>query len=279
MDREYNAGPVGPKSSAREPDGSGQRTATVARRLVHRLPTRPAAEDSRNLKTQLGAVVASMLTIIVLVGRATTVPFTAVLAGLQRTITETATASSTCDGRERRRWRTCPIWLWEQGVASSRLRSGCCLADPPSHPVAIEGHPWRQRHREGTCEFDLSTLGTQPGRQTLLPTACTSGGDRREHRLPVKERWPTSRKSSKSTVRPGLSGWRVPTRRHRPVMRGNCPPSLGDPPPGWSVAGSALPGPAGRSVPGRGGPERRRRPRPDGSGARRYTVGTRGAGR
>jgi hypothetical protein len=112
---------------------------------------------------------------------------------------------------------------------------GCCLADPPSHPVAIEGHPWRQRHREGTCEFDLSTLGTQPGRQTLLPTACTSGGDRQEHRLPVKERWPTSRKSSKSTVRPGLSGWRVPTRRHRPVMRGNCPPSLGDPPPGWSV--------------------------------------------
>jgi hypothetical protein len=68
---------------------------------VHRLPTRPAAEDSRNLKTQLGAVVASMLTIIVLVGRATTVPSTAVLAGLQRTTTETATASSTCDGRER----------------------------------------------------------------------------------------------------------------------------------------------------------------------------------
>jgi len=29
---------------------------------------------------------------------------------------------------------------------------------------------------------------------------------------------------------------------------------------------SALPCPAGRSVPGRGGPERRRRPRPDGTG-------------
>jgi hypothetical protein len=40
---------------------------------------------------------------------------------------------------------------------------------------------------------------------------------------------------------------------------------------------SALPCPAGRSVPGRGGPERRRRPRPDGTGARGYTVGTRGA--
>ena len=139
---------------------------------------------------------------------------------------------------------------------------GCCLADPPSHPVVIEGHPWRQRHREGTCEFDLSTLGTQPGRQTLLPTVCTSGGDHQEHRLPVKEQWPTSRKSSKSTVRtlppclpgprpphhptaptrctrwltvtglPGLSGWQVPTRRHR-VIRGNyLPSSLGDPPPG-----------------------------------------------
>jgi hypothetical protein len=37
--------------------------------------------------------------------------------------------------------------------------------------------------------------------------------------------------------------------------------------------------PAGRSVPGRGGPERRRRPRPDGSGAHRYTLGTRAAGK
>jgi hypothetical protein len=123
-------------------------------------------------------------------------------------------------------------------------------------------HPWRRRHQEGTCEFDLSTLGTQPGRQTLLPTVCTSGGDHQEHRLPVKEQWPTSRKSSKSTVRtlppclpgprpphhptaptrctrwltvtglPGLSGWQVPTRRHR-VIRGNyLPSSLGDPPPG-----------------------------------------------
>ena len=33
-----------------------------------------------------------------------------------------------------------------------------------------------------------------------------------------------------------------------------------------STPASALPCPAGRSVPGRGGPERRRRPRPDGTG-------------
>jgi hypothetical protein len=67
------------------------------------------------------------------------------------------------------------------------------------------------------------------------------------------------------TVPPGLSGWRAPTQRLRAVMSDSCPPSsfaitsldgLGQ--------GSALPCPAGRSVPGRGGPERRRRPRPDG---------------
>jgi uncharacterized protein YegP (UPF0339 family) len=33
-----------------------------------------------------------------------------------------------------------------------------------------------------------------------------------------------------------------------------------------SMPASALPGPAGRSVPGRRGPERRRRPHPDGTG-------------
>jgi hypothetical protein len=33
-----------------------------------------------------------------------------------------------------------------------------------------------------------------------------------------------------------------------------------------STPASALPCPAGRSVPGRGGPERQRRPRPDGTG-------------
>ena len=115
-------------------------------------------------------------------------------------------------------------------------------------------------HREGTCEYDLSILGTQPGRQTLLPIVCPSGGDHQEHRLPVKERWPTSEafqvdgvdvaavlawaEATASpdaptrctrwltvTVLPGLSGWRVATRRHRPVMRGSCPPSpLGDQP-------------------------------------------------
>jgi hypothetical protein len=40
----------------------------------------------------------------------------------------------------------------------------------------------------------------------------------------------------------------------------------------WSRLGSALPCPAGRSVPGRGGPERRRRPRPDGTGPDAHEI-------
>ena len=54
---------------------------------------------------------------VVLVRRATTVPFTAVPAGPQRTATDNATAASTCAIFHRRRWQSCPIWLWEQGVA------------------------------------------------------------------------------------------------------------------------------------------------------------------
>ena len=181
-----------------------------------------------------------------------------------------------------------------------RLHSRHDASAWPSADASLGEEPgpaMSQCHREGSCEFGLSTLGTQPGKQTLLPIACTSGGDHQGDRLPAMERWPTSRKSSKSTVQmlppclhgprpphyptaptrctrwltvtapPGLSGWPVPTQRHRAVMRGSCPPS--------SVAitsldglgpGSALPCSAGRSVPGRGGPERRRRPRPDGTG-------------
>ena len=41
---------------------------------------------------------------------------------------------------------------------------------------------------------------------------------------------------------------------------------------GWPRFASALPCPAGRSVPGRGGPERRRRPRPDGTGTPRLLT-------
>jgi hypothetical protein len=48
--------------------------------------------------------------------------------------------------------------------------------------------------------------------------------------------------------------------RPRPTAQAQRPPNL------LTSVDSALPCPAGRSVPGRGGPERRRRPRPDGTG-------------
>jgi hypothetical protein len=58
---------------------------------------------------------------------ATSVPFTAVLTGPQRTPTDNTPASSTCAVPSLRRWRTPPIWLCKQEVASSRLRSGSLL--------------------------------------------------------------------------------------------------------------------------------------------------------
>jgi hypothetical protein len=49
-------------------------------------------------------------------GRATSVPFTAVPTGIQRTITDNTMARSTSAAPYLRRWSYRPIWLWEQGV-------------------------------------------------------------------------------------------------------------------------------------------------------------------
>jgi hypothetical protein len=54
---------------------------------------------------------------VFLVGRATSVPFTAVPTGPERTTTDNATQAMTCAVRRLARWRPCPIWLWEQEVA------------------------------------------------------------------------------------------------------------------------------------------------------------------
>jgi hypothetical protein len=75
-----------------------------------------------------------MLTIIVLVGRATTVLFTAVLAGLQRTITDSATATP-----DLRRPLTSQVTnqadlAWEQG---SPVQSG--RPDHQHEPPAQQG--------------------------------------------------------------------------------------------------------------------------------------------
>jgi hypothetical protein len=57
---------------------------------------------------------------VVLTGRATSVPFTAVLTGLQRTIMDNTTGASTCTGPRLSKGRSCPNWLWDQGVADPR---------------------------------------------------------------------------------------------------------------------------------------------------------------
>ncbi|HEY2957087.1 MAG TPA: hypothetical protein VGM21_02600 [Actinomycetota bacterium] len=80
------------------------------------------------------------LTNVVLAGRATTVPFTAVLAGPQPTITDNPTVTSTCAVSCRRRWPTGPIWLCKQVLVDAQdlarllgesvLRPGCLGGSP-----------------------------------------------------------------------------------------------------------------------------------------------------
>jgi hypothetical protein len=53
--------------------------------------------------------------------RATSVPFTEVLNGLQRTTTDNATARSTSAGPHPRRWQQRPNWLCKQVVSEDRL--------------------------------------------------------------------------------------------------------------------------------------------------------------
>jgi hypothetical protein len=55
---------------------------------------------------------------VVLVGRATTVPFTSVVTGPERTPTDNVKVVATCAVCHLTRWRPRPIWLWEQGVAA-----------------------------------------------------------------------------------------------------------------------------------------------------------------
>ena len=55
-------------------------------------------------------------TYVVLIGRATTVPFTTDASGRMRTPTDNPTAAMTCAVRRLARWLPCSIWLWEQGA-------------------------------------------------------------------------------------------------------------------------------------------------------------------
>jgi hypothetical protein len=54
---------------------------------------------------------------VILGGRATSVPFTPVTTGPLRTTTDNTTTLQPASLPRLRRWRSWPIWLWEQGVA------------------------------------------------------------------------------------------------------------------------------------------------------------------
>jgi hypothetical protein len=75
---------------------------------------------------------------VALGGRATSVPFTAVLTGPERTTTDNAKAVWTCTAHRLRRSCSRPNWLWEQGVAGSIWSS-----DQRRLPAVGWGRPWR----------------------------------------------------------------------------------------------------------------------------------------
>jgi hypothetical protein len=164
-----------------------------------------------------------------------------------------------------------------------RLETSCCPArlqvDAPSQrrpaplgsPTAGSNPTRRLPRADGPCQqvrrlrdgphpaVDLMPTAARPatvvltGRATTVPFTTDASGCKRT---------PTDNPTAAMTcaVR-SLARWR------------SCPIWLCKQEVGWSRLASALPCPAGRSVPGRGGPERRRRPRPDGTASTGATLG------
>jgi ClpA/ClpB-like protein len=72
---------------------------------------------------------------VVIAGRATSVPFTAVLSGIERTPTDNIIVAVACAVRHVPRWRSCSIWLWGGGSVGGGLHRlvvvfGCTVTDP-----------------------------------------------------------------------------------------------------------------------------------------------------
>jgi hypothetical protein len=95
--------------------GSGVQLPPALRALAHEVVV---TEDGPHPLGALGAAAATCER-LVLAGRATSLPFTAVLTGPQRTTTDNAEATATCGVPCFRRWQSCPIWLCKQGVVGS----------------------------------------------------------------------------------------------------------------------------------------------------------------
>jgi hypothetical protein len=113
---------------------------------------------------------------VVLAARAISVPFTAVTTGAQRTATDNITAALTCTVHRLRRSGSCPIWLWEQGVA-----------DPRSFMTkhrSTKTDGWPRRADYGRCLMDPSSTDHGSVRLSLRHrTAASSpqGGSMRTH--------------------------------------------------------------------------------------------------
>jgi hypothetical protein len=75
---------------------------------------------------------------VALTGRATSVPFTAVMTGPERTTTDNVEAAFTSAVCCLRRSRVRPIWLCEQGVAPAEGVNGLTQSADPV--------PWWSRH-------------------------------------------------------------------------------------------------------------------------------------
>jgi len=78
--------------------------------------SRNGAADQRAVVIEAD-MASGMLPYVVLIGRATTVPFTTDASGRMRTPTDNPRLPTTCAVHRLARWRPCPIWLWEQEVA------------------------------------------------------------------------------------------------------------------------------------------------------------------
>jgi hypothetical protein len=97
-----------------------------------RVAHEPVVTEDRSPSGPAGSSRCQVRTIVVLAGRATSVPAIAVMTGPERTATDNARAASTCAVPCLRRPRARPIWLWEQGVNR-------CLRSIWSGPFDLHG--------------------------------------------------------------------------------------------------------------------------------------------
>ena len=152
--------------------------AGVARQRVQIPPT--AAAGRRALANKSGAA-GTGLTLwsswclhcqapatVVLIGRATTVPFTAVLTGPQQTIRDNATATSTCAVACRRRSPPCSIWLCKHVV------NGLALIGRAGRPIRPRrGGP--ERRRRPRPDANRSLHGAAERGRPATPGARVAG--------------------------------------------------------------------------------------------------------